>query len=245
MRVKIKLKAVENNLLPHGYNKYISAMLYNKIKSYDEKFFKKLHDDGYLSKLHKYKMFTFSSLKGRILKHNQDGILFEPEVHLYVSSPIIRVIEAIKNGIKLDNKVRIHNTHFECVNIERVQEPVVKKSPVIFKTISPIVASTKSDTGKKVYLTPQDSDFSRVLAKNLIRKSKLLKMSIDEEKALREVKVVPYDMMKIGAIDLYGGRITYSKGLFVYYGPAELFNVAYRAGFGERNAQGFGMIEIL
>lgn len=245
MRIKIELNVIENNLIPHGYNKAIAAMIYNKIGLYDSTFSKKLHDNGYKLDYHKYKMFTFSSLKGRIIGINSDGVLFGEKVHLYVSSPIIRIIEAIENGIKLDKTIRLYNTLFECVNIERIKEPSVKKSPVIFKTISPIVASTKSDTGKKVYLLPQDPDFSRVLAKNLIRKSKLLGISIDEEEALKKVKILPYSRMNIGSINFYGGRITYSKGYFVYHGPAELFNIGYRAGFGERNAQGFGMIEIL
>lgn len=245
MRLRIRLRVVKNSRIPHGYNKHISAMLYNKINLHDNNFSKQLHDNGYESELHKYKMLTFSSLKGEIKDINSHGLLFGEEVYLYVSSPIIRIIEAIENGLNLDNKVRVHNTHFECVNIERVPEPVIKKSPVIFRTNSPIVVSTKSDTGKKVYLLPQDPDFSRVLAKNLIRKSKLLGISIDEEEALRKVKVLPRSGVNIGSINFYGGRITYSKGYFVYYGPAELFNVGYRAGFGERNAQGFGMIEIV
>ncbi|MEM4166623.1 MAG: CRISPR-associated endoribonuclease Cas6 [Candidatus Bilamarchaeaceae archaeon] len=248
MRLKLELKADKNNFLPHGYNKYISAMIYDKIKLADDMFAQKLHDKGYYSEQHYYKMFTFSKLKGQIINHSKDkGVLFDTNVYLYISSPIIRIIEAIKKGISLDSNVKLHNTSFKCVNIEDVSEVVVKRTPIKFKTMSPIVVSTKSytenkDKLRKLYLLPNDSDFSSVLAKNLIRKAKLLGLNVDVEQ--EDVKVLPLGRLRTGAVDFYGGKIIYSQGYFVYYGPPELFNVGYRAGFGERNALGFGMIEI-
>lgn len=248
MRIKLELRVDKNNFLPNGYNRYISAMIYEKIKLADEMFAQKLHDKGYQSEQHYYKMFTFSSLKGQIIEHSKDkGVLFDTNVYLYISSPIIRIIEAIKRGISLDNNIRLYNTFFKCVDIEDVREVVVKRTPIKFKTMSPIVVSTKSysedkDKSRKLYLLPTDSDFSSVLAKNLVRKAKLLGINLDVNQD--DIKVLPLSGLRTGAVNFYGGRIIYSQGYFVYYGPPELFNVGYRAGFGERNALGFGMIEL-
>lgn len=248
MRIKLELRADKNNFLPNGYNRYISAMIYNKIKLADDMFAQKLHDKGYQSERHYYKMFTFSKIKGKIIEQSKDkGVLFDTSVYLYISSPIIRIIEAIKKGLSLDSDFRLHDTFFKCVNIEDVREVVVKRTPIKFKTMSPIVVSTKSysedkDKPRKLYLLPTDSDFSSVLAKNLVRKAKLLGINLDVNQD--DIKVLPLSGLRTGAVNFYGGRIIYSQGYFVYYGPPELFNVGYRAGFGERNALGFGMIEL-
>ena len=133
------------------------------------------------------------------------------------------------------------------LRVEKIEvEPIPEfTGRVLCEMISPLIASTGSTRNGKLqkrFLSPAEPDFWRVVEDNLRRKAVALGLSL-----------VPEDRMQFEAVGNWKSRLFEAQrtwvrgyeGRFIMMGPEKLFVLAYEAGLGERNSQGFGMFRVV
>jgi len=113
-----------------------------------------------------------------------------------------------------------------------------------FSTLSPIFVSTgeRDAAGRfqKRFLSPDEPDFARVLTDNLKRKAEAVSREIpDGELRFEWLSPPKSKLMNVNNTNVRGWMMK-----FRVTGPPELIQLGYDAGFGERNAQGFGMVTV-
>jgi len=94
---------------------------------------------------------------------------------------------------------------------------------------------------------PREKEWGKALISNLGRKAKALEWATDVDKDLKGSYVKP---RKVGKTDqqilnFKGFWIKGWTGLYEVNLPEPYFRLAYDAGFGAKNAQGFGMVEVI
>ncbi|MCX8112405.1 MAG: CRISPR-associated endoribonuclease Cas6 [Bacteroidia bacterium] len=246
MRLQIGFSAKHPLFLPWRYPELLMGLFYRWLNQANLALGMQLHARGWVAEGHRYKLYTFSWLQAKALQAETAGLRLTPPLYWQVSSPVSALIEAFTQGIWRDPKVTLGRMPLQVETVEVLPEPLPDRSPVRVRTLSPITISTVEmqeswSKGRKVFLTPQDSAFSRILGENLRRKAQVLGLSISVSD---EVVFLPL-RVRSRLVHVHGTQVRAYEGLFLYEGPLSLFRVGYQAGFGERSGQGFGMIEIV
>ena len=148
--------------------------------------------------------------------------------------------------------VRLGNAQcrVEEVGVEPVPE-VDPSVPIRVKVLSPITAystlSTPDGRKKTYYYAPQEKEWDEALISNLKRKAKALDWAADVEKDLEDAWIRPYKVKTADqkVLNFKGTVIKGWTGLYEAKLPEPYFRLAYDAGFGAKNAQGFGMVEVV
>lgn len=261
MRLKLFLKAVNNDFIPVNYNYQVSSGIYSTLGFGSPEFTSFLHDIGFKLNGKTYKLFSFALRFEKMRIINENIQLLSPFVTLIVSSPLIDVF--IKNFVigtfeKKEFYITGNYTtaKFNIMNVECLPEPTFSNS-TNFLTLSPLVFSTKRIFNGKLsqyYLRHDDKDdINRILTQNLINKYNLIynkNISTDEVKLIwdedfiarqkritKKVTICENDENPVDIIGLVAP--------FKLEGEPELIRVGYQCGFGEKNAMGFGMAEVV
>lgn len=242
MRIIVHMVSEKPIVLPVNYNYIIQAVVLRWLG--DESYRRFVHDTGYSYKKREYKLYTFSRLEGAYSLENK-RISFPNGANLTISSVDEAFLNYLVNNIIskdkfkiLDNQVRIEN--IECMAYHY-------STPLNISTKSAIVTYSTLQNGtvkKTYYYSPYEREFTEMLRQNLIRKYIALhdaepadtsfKITIDEKSKPRE-NVLTYK----------GTIIKGWSGRFRLEGSNELLKLAYDAGLGSKNSQGFGCIEII
>lgn len=123
--------------------------------------------------------------------------------------------------------------------------------PVRVKTLSPITTystlTTGDDRKKTYYYSPTERDWEIQLLANLWRKSQALGWDQKDPKGLDGARIKP---IRVGKKDMrivkYKGTVIKGwTGIYELDLPEPLFNLAYDAGLGSKNSQGFGMLKVI
>lgn len=242
MRLRITWTADRNVVMPWNYLHLLHGFLYDAIRKSSPKLAEFLHEQGFIVGSHRYKLITFSLLFPKQAKASEDGLQMKPPILWWVSSPSPAPIEALAMTLTTEIQFRIGKVQLVVERTE-VEELPNFEGRCLFLTLSPIVASTGVRKGEKLehkFLSPDNPEFWRVVEENLRRKAKALDLSVSDE----PLKFEPVEQRS----RLYEVQRTKVKGFEVQFwaeGNPELLKVGYEAGFGERNAQGFGMVRVL
>jgi len=246
VRLKIKFRPEKPFfVLPCHYNGLIQALVYRHL---DNWLAKSIHDKGFkdpITKRH-LKLFTFSRLiPENRPKVEKEHIEFKGPINLIVSSPSHEFIESFASNLLRDGRLYLAGEALELISVQ--VEPVRSyREKVIVKTLSPItVYSTlqTSDGRKKTYYyNPFETDFEELIIKNLQRKARtwfgkeIFGDSIIKpyKVSTRNERIIIYKDIVIKAWD----------GLYELQLPPELFQMAFDAGLGAKNSQGFGCVEV-
>lgn len=134
----------------------------------------------------------------------------------------------------------------EKVWVERVyvEPPLHPTASLYLETLSPIVASTGVADGKrirKIFLSPEDERFSKVITENLQNKARAL-WGIEVPDGTVTFLPLRY---RSRLATVHGTKVKSHEGIFEVKGSPELIKLGYEAGFGERNSQGFGMMKVV
>lgn len=241
MRVELNLKFDELDL-PIHYNHILQAVIYKWIN--DENYSRFLHDKGYEYNKRRYKLFTFSRLEGKYkLDIQNKRIKYFEGAKLLISSLDDEFLKyAVENYIE-KGSINIFGKEIE---IERICYIFPELDNVKFISKSPItVYSTFERDGKKktYYYNPMEEDFEELVRRNLIYKYKSF-YGKDPDDIKFSIKPVKNTLKE--SIVLYKNTVIKGwNGEFVIEGSKELLKVAYGAGIGSKNSQGFGCIEVL
>ncbi|MCS7264995.1 MAG: CRISPR-associated endoribonuclease Cas6 [Armatimonadetes bacterium] len=243
MRLRVSWTADGAIVLPWNYLHLLHGFLYAAIRKASPKLGEFLHEQGFVVGSHRYKLVTFSLLFPKRSKAHKDGLEMTPPILWWVSSPLPAPIEALAMTLATETQFRIGKVYLMVERIE-VEELPNFTGRCLFQTLSPIVASTGVRKGEKLehkFLSPNEPEFWRVVEMNLRRKAQALDLEFADE----PLKFEPVGEWKSRLYEVQGTKVRGFEGQFWAEGNSELLKIGYDAGFGERNAQGFGMVKLV
>lgn len=151
MQIIIHLKNKNGLRLPLDYGYRVSSALY-RLASADEEYSEFLHDCGYGTDGRRYKLFTYSPLKGHYRIEDRH-IIFEGDISFEVRSISERFCGAVKSSLLENRAVKLMDTVLPVKMTEIYDNPLTAEEADI-STLSPIVVSS-SENGKTVYFSPE------------------------------------------------------------------------------------------
>lgn len=245
MRLNVELVTESNKelILPIHYNYYIQSAIYSALDSDLASF---LHEQGYVSDGRKFKLFTFSRLMGRFqMDKGKDTIIFKPPIQLVISSPVDQFCRSLVTGFLTREVIRLGNNNLQ---VERVnaEKPVVESEYLRIKLLSPVVVYSTllkpEGTKYTCYFQPGESEFTRLVNKNLKNKYKILyNEAVPEE----DIEIKPLKQPRLHVMRYKGFVIKGYSAFLELKGPKSLLQVALNAGLGAKNSMGFGCGEMV
>ncbi len=248
MQIEITFIPYENKLsLPLPYNQVIQGFIYNHL---DQALSSWLHDEAYQFNKRRFKLFVFGRLTGTYSINNK-RIDFQGPVKLSVRSVNDQVISSFAQYLLDKRQVILGRTPCLISQILIVPDPVIDPSkPIQLRALSPITIYSTLNTfdGRKktYYYSPTEPDWEVKILENLIRKGRAIgryeDMSILDDARIKpkHFKNSHMKILKFKDTVIKGWMGTYQAFL-----PEELFFIGYNGGFGAKNSQGFGMMEIV
>jgi len=235
MRVRVEVLLKEKGLiLPFDHQYYLASFIYKSIHKSDCAYAADLHTRN------KFKHFTFSYVLCKRRKKTREGIkILDDLAYFIVSSPDKEFMKLLINGLLSHSKFRIKHVVGDIQSIKVLRPPKFKNS-VVFKTLSPIIVRRGNKEGNGwVSLYPKDEGFTEQLISNLRRR--FLDFYGREGRSIR-VKVDQFIPKRHLIINTYHRC---SHVVMRVEGDMDLIRYGYEAGFGEKNALGFGMVKII
>jgi len=247
LRFWINLEAKNATLsLPLAYNSLVQGFIYHHL---DETLSQQLHEEGTHLGKRKFRMFTFSNLLGR---YHIEGtrIEFSGPVRLCIGSVHEKFLESLAEHLLENRQIQLGCASCKIQNIEIDSLPKLS-GPVKVRTLSPITTYstlTTADSRKKTYYyNPFESDWEKQLLANLRRKAQALgwgeaRLAGLEGAHIRPVRV---DKRNLRIMRYRDTVIKAWTGIYELNLPEPFFLLAYDAGLGAKNPQGFGMVEVM
>lgn len=263
MRLKLSLLPMQNQqsiAVPINYNYPIHSAIYKLLAKVAPDYATWLHDHGYASEnQRRMKMFVFSKLdipRVRRVKRTLEGRSDQLWI-LHIASPmedefiqnfVLSLFE--KQHIEIGGKQAVGR--FQINSVEAIPEPTFKSS-MRGKTCSPLIVSKRREDGSTHYLRVTDADLSSALRNNLVQKYQIaynhplhntsFQIEFDSEYISRKGERI----YKLITIKEGSREQTQYKGIeapFSLTGTPELLQIAWHCGLGEKNAMGFGMVDL-
>ncbi|MCG0275790.1 MAG: CRISPR-associated endoribonuclease Cas6 [Thermosediminibacteraceae bacterium] len=247
MRMKLTFNSESPVALPIQYNHIIQGMIYSNLT---QEFAEFLHQEGFLWGKRTFKLFTFSRLEGRFRMTESGKIEFEPPFSLIVSSPLERFLRELAGGLLKNENLSLAGRRIvlENVTVQAAVEECDFDDRVKIKMLSPVVAyKTIVEGGKKktLYLTPLQKEFGELLKNNLLKKYAVLTGKDPGELEFEIKPAFPLSEKHCKIIKYKDVIIKGWMGVYTLRGDPALLKIAYDAGLGSKNSQGFGCFEIL
>ncbi|MCD6299726.1 MAG: CRISPR-associated endoribonuclease Cas6 [Dehalococcoidales bacterium] len=248
MRISLELEPANDVLtLPIHYNHLVQAMIYRNL---DEALAEWLHNRGYCYGKRRFKLFTFSRLLARARKYDPATKTLEirGQFALKVSSPDVEFLESLVLHLVKKGEIRLNGTACNLI-AAKVEMPVKTTGPVVVRALSPIVAysTLKDATGRKktYYYSPWEREFQEKILENLKRKW----VALHEEEPPPPMEGAYMKPLKVSkrneVIAIFKGTVIKGwTGIYELHLPEPYFTLAYDAGLGSKNSQGFGMVEV-
>ncbi|WP_427366720.1 CRISPR-associated endoribonuclease Cas6 [Candidatus Caldatribacterium saccharofermentans] len=244
MRLRIVLGGTGEIFLPWEYPHLLHGLLYRAVIGENPEFGVFLHERGFGEDHHRYRLFVFSRIFPKKARRCEKGLWCTPPLVFWVASPLAFFLEALASALLRSRRISLGNTVLFVKSIE-IEPPPDFSGKVLCETLSPLVASTGVRRGEKlhkVFLAPEDPRFFAVVQENLYRKARALGLSLAPD---AQVFFEPVGTWRSKLVSVQGTNIRGYEGRFFAQGDATLLALAYDAGLGERNAQGFGMFRVV
>ena len=249
MRLRVCLDNSMGSRLPINYQEWLTAAVYGLLAASDADYAAFLHDDGYADEGgRRFKLFTFSWLRGARRTVDGDALRFAPgPLEWQVASPVDAFLTNLATGLLAAGELRVGPATLPITQIETLPAPVLTGTTA-FTCLSPLVAALPLPGGRTRYLRPCDGDaFSEAVRRNLLRKHRLLHGSLPADDRLALTFDPAYLARTGGGTKLVTYKDIKIVGAFCPFtatGSTELMEIGYQAGFGEKNAGGFGLVEV-
>lgn len=255
MRLKLTLvQERKTEALPLNSNYYISSAIYRTLERSSPEFATLMHDYGYANPddRRKFKLFTFSNLD--VPDRRIEGsrlISFSKTISFTMSSPMDDFLQHLVTGLFSDGYFFIDTARFQKGDIQTLPDPDFQET-MEFSMLSPLVVSLMRPDRSKEFLKYNDDRLAPMLLQNLLGKYEAVHRRAfeGETEPFRIQFSERYIAEKQGKIEklitIREGREgeTRIKAIlcpFLMTAPIELLKIGYECGFGEKNAQGFGM----
>ncbi|UOY10060.1 CRISPR-associated endoribonuclease Cas6 [Methanonatronarchaeum sp. AMET6-2] len=236
VRAKIFVNKVSDMPLDYDYQYWLASMLLHRLDNAKGELADFLHNhDG-------YRFYTFSNLILENQRHSEYGLQFD-NAHFILTSPDEEFIEGFVSGLLQKPEFSLGETSFLVESID-IQNQTKIPSKCVFKTISPIYVKTQREVEGEIKdwdLYPKDGKFYENLHNNLVSKYEEYHGRAPENDFFDITEVIHF---KGRRYTIAGDHRRCSEMKFKVQGSEELLNFGYQAGFGEKNAMGFGCIEV-
>lgn len=241
MKLKILLEAPSGLLIPWDYRTTLTKFIYETLRASDEQYSIWLHDIGYQRGKKKYRLFVYSNFRPISFHPTAKGMQTNGVFTWEIASPSNEFLEKLLEGLKKqDLKLSLFNSEVEVVDTVRMDLPLACAGRT-WKTISPMVVSTwDGKSAQPTYRSPSESEFASALESNIVAKWE----AFHQRKWEGEPLGVRVWNPKSTLVPVFGIKIRAWYVDLQLWGSEELIRFAYDAGLGEKNSQGFGMIEI-
>ncbi|HXG41402.1 MAG TPA: CRISPR-associated endoribonuclease Cas6 [Dehalococcoidia bacterium] len=243
MRLKLTLDAGGPFLLPWRYPELLRGAVYAALRRWDPELARTMHGQGLVAAGRRYKPFTYSWLHPKVARKHDDGLLMEPPAYWWISSPLPQVLEAVAGPLLTAGHITLGHVRLAVALVEVEPQPDISP-PCEVETLSPIVVSTAAKRGNKlshVFLAPWEDEFQRVLTQNLANKAHALGLPVADG---AWVRLEPLGEVRSRLVEVNETKVKGYYGRFRATGDPALLALGYDMGFGERNAQGFGMVAL-
>ncbi len=244
MRLLLEFNSDKDFIVSNDYNYQVQGFLY---KAISPKLARALHDRGFQTGKRSFKLFTFSRFLGDYkIDKAAGGIRFSSPFRLVVNSVLSEFIEELAEELLRREVIIIAGQRISLASAE-VAGSDIEEDKIRIRMLSPVtIYSTLShpDGRKKTYYySPFESEFSRLVSENTRKKFKAYYRSDPPgDIELAPLKVNPGNQ-KIAS---YKGTIIKGwTGIYELSGNRELMKMAYDAGLGGKNSQGFGCFEVV
>jgi CRISPR-associated endoribonuclease Cas6 len=244
MRLEVTLAASDDKdiRLPLHYNRAVQGLIYHLIGDY----LPDLHDKGYVMQGRAFRMFVFSRILGEIKGRSGEAILFGSPIKVKISSLIPSFLELMGNRLLQAQGVNLSACQLQVDSVSIKKNPDFSAGAMIIRTLSPITVYSTLTTGdgrkKTYYYHPREKEFAEQIAGNIFKKAMLLGISTDGA----AFQIEPYKICSGDRKTMYYNDFLITGWMGQYKittSAPELFSIAYDAGLGAKNSQGFGMIE--
>ena len=264
MRFNISLSTSDRNVaLPINYQYPLSAWVYRTLEQGDRELADFLHHEGYAGDGHRrFKFYSFSELRTPGARVKGDRLLLsQPEIRFSISFLTDRAAQILIMGLFRRSAPswlgdHISGGRFSVRSVEmQMLPPLTGKAD--FRTVSPVVISIGDQNADgswgKRFLSPKDTGYAEQLVSNLTHKLQAARKAGLIENEDSELKI-GYELLsrtvKEKRIDLLRGKPGYTrvrgyKFQFRLHAPDEVLRLALLAGIGEKNAMGFGGLEVV
>lgn len=255
MRFRITFQLGQSRRLPVDYQYFAGAWIYRVIRQADREYARFLHDHGFTDGNKVFKLFAYSPLQldGYQLLRNEGvfevgghGVAMKVAFHLPDTAE--KFIIGLFNRQQLFLGDRRSGLDLTVSAVERLPEPRFSRQ-MSYRLTSPAVFSIRSEGDRHPrYLEPENAGYPELVYNHLLQKMKVaglaepllpageLQMHLDgnwKSKLIRIRQETPQQTRVRGF--LYN---------FTLDAPEAFHRLIYNAGFGEKNASGFGWTEI-
>jgi CRISPR-associated endoribonuclease Cas6 len=252
MRFRITLAITgRQHLLPIDNQYFIGAWIYKIIGGTDKELARFLHSHGYTSGNKSFKFFCYSPLNTGTYKLLKEKSLLEiasPEMDLQVSFHLPDVAEKFIIGLFRYQEMylgdKFNGMELKVKTVESLQIPEFTKT-MDYTAASPVCFSMKQEGEKYArYLSPLDNGYEELVKNHLIEKSKVAGIALNDEINIHFREPVHSKMIRIRPYTPEQTMVRGFKFSFRLVAPVELHQLIYNAGFGKKNATGFGWLDI-
>ena len=240
MRCKITVQKISSNPIHYDYQYGLASMLYARLASANITLANEIHSHQ------GFKFYTFSNLVLEDRMPAKGGLNFT-KAHFFISSPDSEFIRSFTEGLLLEPEFFLGKNKKADFIIERVEILPQREfsDSCMFKTLSPVYVKTmRKKDGKlvEIDLYPKDSKFYENLHTNLTARY--------EEYYGYKVEHDFFDVLDVK--DVKPKRISIGNSFrrcslmkMTLEASPELLGFAYDAGLGEKNAMGFGCLDVV
>ena len=242
MLIRITVQADNSLVLPLSYSLYLQAFLYHFIN--EERYARFLHDTGYSCRERVFKLFCYSNFVENPIWINGAGrrISYPSTVSFYVSAVEDQFFQyCAQSMLEGDSRYQIGGQSVQVTQIEAIRQEIGTRERI--RALSPITVYSTLTTGDgrkhTLYYAPHEKEFGRLIQQNLVHKYQAYygrepeddSFSIEPERGIKERKSLYKQFVIRGYV-----------GQFRIQGSPELMKMAFAAGLGGKNGQGFGFI---
>jgi len=241
MRAKISIVKVSDGVLPYDYQYALACMLYDKLAVGDVQLANQTH-------FHQgFKFYDFSNLLLDNYRSCPQGLLFD-RADLIITSPDPVFVKTFAQGLLQRPEFHLHGQICAVTEIEVLKQRQIP-STCCFRTLSPIFVKTVRERDGNLVewdLYPKDGKFHENVHHNLVKRyTEYYGQPPDSD----HFEIIRVHNFKAKRIRIGGGpeetQRRCSLMTFTAQGSPELLQFAYDAGLGEKNAMGFGCLEVV
>lgn len=235
MQISLLLSPHEPLEIPLNYNYQLQSVIYSKLKDVGTSDF--WHDCGF-GENETFKFFVFGPLLGNY-RIEDKKIIFKDKINLEIRSPFFEFCDDLQRSIELNPTIKIFNQTLDVAGAF-LNNRHINSDSVIFKTISPIIVSEKSEAEKTVFFRPDNPEFVYKLQENFYKKYKTAFDTQPPELKIEILEKGKKVVTQYKEIWLTGYNCTLKINA-----PNEALEFIFNSGLGERNSQGFGLVDII
>lgn len=245
MRVRFQLVSPGKILVPFRHSHLLQALVYNFLEKESSAW---LHMKGFAYGKRGFKLFVYSDILERAVVDKDRKIFIFPEtISFYLASPVDWILVQVAENIIKSERIFLGRNELFISSVSVMKQNDIHEEKITIKTLSPItVHSTfEKPDGKKIthYYTPFEKEFSELIKANLNKKWEALYKKV----ASNNFSIKPlFHTNKNEKIRYFKDTVIRGwTGLFEVNGDTDLLQFALDAGLGDRNSQGYGMVEVV